>query len=95
MAKILAMISGYVISSLIFRLLSSIGFGLASQAFVHTLVQDYLQKSINEMNTVLGSDIAAYLNLLRADECISIIIGSISFVATYKSLKLIFVRQAT
>lgn len=93
MAKILAMISGYIISGLIFRLLGSIGFGLATQVFVDVLVDKYLKKSMYEMNTALGSDIAAYLNLLRADECISIIVGSISFVATYKSLKLIFVRE--
>lgn len=93
MAKLLALVSGYIISGLIFRLLASIGFGLATATFINELIHQYLSKSMAQMNTALDADVAAYLNLLRADDCISIIVGSISFVATYKSLKLIFVRK--
>lgn len=92
MGKLLALISSYIVSGLIFRLLGSIGFGLATATFVQQVASSYLVKSVNQMNTALDADIAAYLNLLRADDCLSIMFGTISFVATYKSLKIIFIR---
>lgn len=83
----------FIISGVIFRLLASIGFGLATQAFVGGVVDDYLQKGMKSMNALLSPQIAAYMHLARVDDCVSILMGAITFIATYKSLKLMFVRQ--
>lgn len=83
----------FVVSGLIFRLLASIGFGLATQEFVGKVVDSYLQKGVKSLNSALSPEISAYLNIARVDDCISILIGTIAFIASYKSLKLIFVRS--
>lgn len=90
---ILYKLSVFVISGLIFRLLASIGFGLATQHFVKDVVSGYLNKGVTQMRTALSPDVSAYLGIARVDDCISILIGTITFIATYKSLKIIFIRQ--
>lgn len=60
----------FIISGVIFRLLASIGFGLATQAFVGGVVDDYLQKGMKSMNALLSPQIAAYMHLARVDSCI-------------------------
>lgn len=89
---IIAIIS-FVLSGLVFRVLASIGFSLATAYFVNQIIDDYLVKSINSMSSALRPDVSALLNLIGADEAISIMIGGLSFVAMYKSLKFVFVRN--
>lgn len=84
---------GFVLSGVVWRLLASIGFGLFTAGFINKIVDDYLVRSITQMNTALHPDVSAYLNIAKVDECISVMIGSFVFVGTYKSLKLIFVRK--
>lgn len=89
----LVAVIGFVVSGLVWRLLASIGFGLMTAGFINKIVDAYLVRSITEMNTALHPDVSAYLNIARVDDCISIMLGSLVFVGTYKSLKLIFVRK--
>lgn len=84
---------GFIISGLVWRVLASIGFGLATASFINYVLDEYLVRSITQMNTSLHPDVSAYLNIARVDDCISVMIGSLVFVGTYKSLKLIFVRK--
>lgn len=86
-------IFSFIVSGVVWRLLASIGFGLATAAFINKIVDAYLVRSITQMNTALHPDVSAYLNIAKVDECISVMIGSFVFVGTYKSLKLIFVRK--
>lgn len=93
MHGLLLKVASIIASGIIFRLLASIGFGLGTASFIDDLIERYLQRSIHELGTALNPDIAAYLNLLRADDCLNAIFGTIAFIASYKSLKLIFVRK--
>lgn len=90
----LVAVLGFIVSGLVWRLLASIGFGLMTANFINKIIDDYLVRSITQMNTALHPDVSAYLNIARVDDCISIMLGSLVFVSTYKSLKLIFVRKA-
>lgn len=91
-AMLLAVI-GFVVSGLVWRLLASIGFGLATAAFVNNVIDDYVNRALNLMNRSMSADVAALLGIVGADDCLSVIMGGLSFVAVYKSLKLIFVRN--
>ncbi|AXH73446.1 MAG: DUF2523 domain-containing protein [Inoviridae sp.] len=91
-AMIIAVL-GFVISGLVWRVLASIGFGLATAAFVNNVINDYMNRALALMQGSLSADIAALLGLVGADDCISVMMGGLSFVAVYKSLKLIFVRS--
>jgi len=91
-AMLLAVI-GFVVSGLVWRLLASIGFGLATAAFVNNVIDDYVNRALNLMNGSMSADVAALLGIVGADDCLSVIMGGLSFVAVYKSLKLIFVRN--
>lgn len=94
MHALLAAVAGFVISGLIFRLLASIGFALGTAYFINKVIDDYLVRSINNMGTALPSDVSAFLNLIGADEALSVMIGAVSFVASYKALKLLFIRKS-
>lgn len=89
----LVAVIGFIVSGLVWRILASIGFGLATANYINKIIDGYLVRSITQMNTALHPDVSAYLNIARVDDCISIMLGSLVFVATYKSLKLIFVRK--
>lgn len=91
-AMLLAVI-GFVVSGLVWRLLASIGFGLATAAFVNNVINDYVNRALTLMNGSISADVAALLGIVGADDCLSVIMGGLSFVAVYKSLKLIFVRN--
>ena len=91
-AMLLAVI-GFVVSGLVWRLLASIGFGLATAAFVNNVIDDYVNRALNLMNGSMSADVASLLGIVGADDCLSVIMGGLSFVAVYKSLKLIFVRN--
>lgn len=91
-AMLLAVI-GFVVSGLVWRLLASIGFGLATAAFVNNVINDYVNRALTLMNGSVSADVAALLGIVGADDCLSVIMGGLSFVAVYKSLKLIFVRN--
>lgn len=93
MPVMLAAVLGFIVSGLVWRLLASIGFGLATAAFVLVVINDYLNRSLALMGQGLHPTAASLLGIVGADDCISVMIGSISFVAVYKSLKLIFVRS--
>ena len=41
------------------------------------------------MGTALTPEVSAFLNLIGADDALSVMIGGVAFVATWKSLKLI------
>lgn len=89
----LVAVIGFIVSGLVWRILASIGFGLMTAQFINKIVDDYLTRSITQMNTALHPDVSAYLNIARVDDALSIMLGSLVFVGTYKSLKLIFVRK--
>ena len=91
-AMIIAVL-GFVVSGLVWRVLASIGFGLATAAFVNNVINDYMNRALSLMQGSLSADVAALLGIVGADDCISVIMGGLSFVAVYKSLKLIFVRS--
>ena len=93
MPAMLIAVLGFVISGLVWRVLASIGFGLVTAAFINHVINDYLNRSLNLMNSSLPPDAAALLGIVGADDCISVMIGGIVFVATYKSLKIVFVRS--
>lgn len=85
-AALIAIIS-FVVSGLIFRLLASIGFSLATAYFVNQIIDDYLVKSINSMSSALRPDVSAFLNIIGADDAISVMIGGLSFVAMCSYLR--------
>ena len=87
-------IISFIVSGLIFRLLASIGFGLGTAYFVHQVINDYIARSVNMMDTALPPETSAFLNIIKADQAISIMLGGLSFVAVYKSLKLVLIRQS-
>lgn len=93
MPALLAAVLGFVVSGLAWRILASIGFGLTTAYFVNDVISDYLNKSLRLMNGALPPDIAALLGMVGADDCLSVMCGGITFIAVYKSLKLMFVRS--
>lgn len=93
MGALLARVGGFIISGLIFRLLTSIGFTLVTAGFINGVVNDYLNRGLSMLGS-LSSDITGILGILRVDEQISVWINALLFVSTYKSLKFIFVRKA-
>lgn len=93
MPAMLVAVIGFVVSGLVWRLLASIGFGLATAAFVNNVINDYVNRALTLMNGSISADVAALLGIVGADDCLSVIMGGLSFVAVYKSLKLIFVRS--
>lgn len=93
MYGLLVRVAGFIISGLIWRLLSSIGFTLVTAGFINGVVNDYLNRGLGMLGT-LSPDITGILGLLKVDEAISVWINALLFVATYKSLKLIFVRKS-
>lgn len=93
MPAMLIAVIGFVLSGLVFRVLASIGFGLGTAYVINKIIDDYLVRSINMMGTGLPADVSAFLNLVGADDALSVMIGGVAFVATWKSLKLILVRK--
>lgn len=93
MPAMLVGVLGFIVSGLVWRILASIGFGLATAAFINHIINDYLNRALVLMNGSMSADVAALLGIVGADDCISVIIGGLVFIATYKSLKLIFVRS--
>lgn len=93
MPAILVAVLGAVVSGLLWRILASIGFGLATAAFVNDITNDYINRALNLMQGSMSADVAALLGIVGADDCLSVIMGGLSFIAVYKSLKLIFVRS--
>lgn len=93
MPAVLVAVLGFVISGLVWRILASIGFGLMTAAFVRDISNDYINRALNLMKGSMSADVAALLGIVGADDCLSVIMGGLSFVAVYKSLKLIFVRN--
>lgn len=93
MPAMLVAVIGFIVSGLVWRLLASIGFGLATAAFVNNVIEDYINRSLMLMKGSISADVSALLGIVGADDCISVIMGGLSFVAVYKSLKLIFVRS--
>lgn len=69
-AMLLAVI-GFVVSGLVWRLLASIGFGLATAAFVNNVIDDYVNRALNLMNGSMSADVAALLGIVGADDCLS------------------------
>lgn len=92
MPAVLIALLGAIVSGLVFRVLASIGFAMVTAAFINQVIADYLNRSIQQMGTALSPQVSAYLNIARVDDCISIMIGALMFVATYKSMKFIFIR---
>lgn len=93
MPTMLIAVISFVLSGLIFRLLASIGFSLGVAFVINKVINDYLVRSVNQMGTALTPEVSAFLNLIGADDALSVMIGGVAFVATWKSLKLIFVRK--
>lgn len=93
MPVMLVGVLGFIISGLVWRILASIGFGLATAAFVNNITNDYINRALVLMNGSMSADVAALLGIVGADDCLSVIMGGLSFIAVYKSLKLIFVRS--
>lgn len=92
MPAILAVIAGYIVSGLVWRLLASIGFTLVTASFINGVVNDYIYRGLSVLGG-LSSDITGILGIVKADEQLSIWINALLFITTYKSLKLIFVRK--
>lgn len=85
--------ASFVVSGVVFRIIASVVVGLMTASFVRGVVSDYLNKAFNLMNSSMSSDISALLGIAGVDNCLSVMAGGISFIAVYKSLKLIFVRS--
>lgn len=92
MQAILIRVAGFIVSGLIFRLLASIGFTLITAGFINGVVNDYIHRGLSVLGG-LSSDITGILGIVKADEQLSVWINALLFIATYKSLKLIFVRK--
>lgn len=93
MPMLLVSVMGFVVSGLVWRILASIGFGIATAAFINVVINDYINKALQLMSGSVSADVAALLGIVGADDCLSVMIGGLVFVATYKSLKIIFVRS--
>lgn len=93
MPVMLAGVIGFIVSGLVWRILASIGFGIATAAFVRNVTNDYINRALTLMNGSISADVAALLGIVGADDCLSVIMGALSFIAVYKSLKIIFVRN--
>lgn len=83
---------GYISSDLIIRLLSSIGVSLGVGLFIRSAMNDYINRALSELNGA-SHTLLSFAGLLRLDDCLSIMIGGIVFVATWKSMKLSFFRK--
>ena len=92
MQAILIRVAGFIVSGLIFRLLASIGVTLITAGFINGVVNDYIHRGLSVLGG-LSSDITGILGIVKADEQLSVWINALLFIATYKSLKLIFVRK--
>lgn len=92
MPAILAVIAGYIVSGLVWRLLASIGFTLVTAGFINGVVNDYIHRGLSVLGG-LSEDVTGILGIVKADEQLSVWINALLFIATYKSLKLIFVRK--
>lgn len=92
MGRLLTALFGLFTSDVIVRLLLSVGVSLTVNTFISKSINDYINRSVNSFTAT--SDILALLNIARVDECISIIIGGLILVATYKTLKLTLIKSS-
>lgn len=87
-------LASFVVSGVVFRILASVVIGLTTASFVRSVINDYMSKAFSLMNSSMSSDVIGLLGVVGADKCLSVMAGALSFIAVYKSLKLIFVRSS-
>lgn len=93
MGALLFKIGGFIVSGLVFRLLASIGFSLATMTFISTVVNEYVNKSLQLLNYSLPSVVINLMGIAKLDIVLSLWINALIFITTYKSLKFIFIRK--
>lgn len=76
------------------RFLASLGVGIGMAYLVNGIISDYLNRSIAYMNTALDPKLSAFLGLAGADDALSIMFGGVSFLASWKSMKLFFLKKS-
>lgn len=90
MPAVLIKVLQFIVGGLISRLLISVGVGLFTAVYVKLYVDDYLSRSESLLISGLPPEVIQLAGIARLDDCISIIFGGLSLVATLKSLKLVF-----
>ena len=86
MPALLMTLAGYIISSLIARLLIGAGLSVVTFVFINDLV-DQAKNAIQGAFLNLPADALAFIQLYKIDQAISIIISALSIAAYVKTAK--------
>ncbi|ENV60175.1 MULTISPECIES: DUF2523 family protein [Acinetobacter] len=87
MAKLLTFILTSLVSSLIARLLLGAGLSIVTYKFINDLV-DQAKLAIGSALHSLPSDVLSFIQLLKIDLCLSILMSAIAIAAYIKSAKI-------
>lgn len=87
MAKLLTFILTSLVSSLIARLLLGAGLSIVTYKFINDLV-DQAKFAIGSALHSLPSDVLSFIQLLKIDLCLSILMSAIAIAAYIKSAKI-------
>lgn len=87
MAKLLTFILTSLVSSLIARLLLGAGLSIVTYKFINDLV-DQSKLAIGSALHSLPSDVLSFIQLLKIDLCLSILMSAIAIAAYIKSAKI-------
>ena len=87
MAKLLTFILTSLVSSLIARLLLGAGLSIVTYKFINDLV-DQAKSAIGSALHSLPSDVLSFIQLLKIDLCLSILMSAIAIAAYIKSAKI-------
>ena len=90
MGRLLVLVFQFILSDIGLKILSSLGLSIGTSLFVSSVIDGYINRAVSQLNQGFHSDVMAFANIARIDDCISIMIGGIVFVASYKSLKIFF-----
>lgn len=87
MAKLLTFILTSLVSSLIARLLLGAGLSIVTYKFINELV-DQAKLAIGSALHSLPADVLSFIQLLKIDLCLSILMSAIAIAAYIKSAKI-------
>jgi hypothetical protein len=93
MGALLLRLSAFVLSGLIFKVLSGIGLSVFTYYAINTVFDNYITQAYQSMNG-FSPLVLALIGISGVDQGISILVGALTFTIYLKSLSLIFTRSA-
>ena len=95
MGKLFLALYKFIASDVVFRVLASLGLWVGVSSFISSIIDGYINKLLATFRagSIMG-DILAFANIAKLDDCLSICIGALLFVASYKSAKVIISRKS-